>query len=142
MSWTELAKTIAGQIAELTEERDELEHKLSSLLCHVTNNRFSKTGYSTEQMQRFADDCRMEECEKCEDLEALKMKNAAQEQAIEAAAKLLELRTRERDAAIKDMKHAASPTGSFCEVCRYYGDSPCRGQIVAADCFEWRGVQR
>lgn len=146
MSWTELEKAITRQIAELTEERDELEHRLSSLLCHVTNNRFSKTGYSAEQMQRFADDCRMEECEKCEDIKALKEEKASDKRALIAAGNLLKRYIRERDAAIEDMKHAASPTGNFCEICKHYGkhhgDKPCYGETVTGNCFEWRGVQR
>lgn len=48
---------------------------------------------------------------------------------------------RERDAAVRDMYHAASDGGSFCDICKYKGE-PCDERKAAdIECWQWRGVQ-
>lgn len=129
------------ELRQVTRERDELEAKLSMLLDHVTGGRFAKSTYSIAEMKSFADDYQQSECEMCEELDALRLENAAKEQTIEAAAKLLELRTRERDAAVEDMKHRIYG----CEKCKHYIRKLCELPIEmrkhSFNCWEWRGVQ-
>lgn len=48
---------------------------------------------------------------------------------------------RERDAAIKDMYHAASDGGSFCDICKYNGEACEERKFNEMYCWEWRGAQ-
>ena len=45
---------------------DDLEDRLSGLLCEVTNSRLSKAYYPLDIMVSYARDCRDEECDECE----------------------------------------------------------------------------
>ena len=45
---------------------DDLENRLSGLLCEVTHGRLSKAYYPLEVMVSNARDCRYEDCDECE----------------------------------------------------------------------------
>lgn len=49
------------RIKQLEKERDELEHKLCSLLCHFTNNKYSYATYSLNDMIQMIEDQNMED---------------------------------------------------------------------------------
>lgn len=124
----EVMEIIKAEIDSLLEnERADLEAKLAELLCHVTGGRFSKTTYSIEEMKRFADDFRQEECEKCEELEQVK---------------------RERDAAVEDLKAVViHETMGACETCKHNTGEECDFELSATVCaqndrvgWEWRGA--
>ena len=48
---------------------------------------------------------------------------------------------RERDAAVRDMYHAASDGGSFCDICKYKGEPCDKRKFEEMECWQWRGVQ-
>lgn len=105
----------------------DLEAKLAELLCHVTGGRFSKAAYSIEEMKRFADDFRQEECEKCEEMEQVK---------------------RERDAAVADVKSLCATnyfSGDYCAYCKHReSDGQCFHECTPWSGkwgWEWRGAQ-
>ena len=60
---------------------------------------------------------------------------------IKSLSKQLEQVTRERDAAIKDMYHASSDGGSFCDICVYKNNGCDERKVRDIECFEWRGVE-
>ena len=45
---------------------DDLEHRLSGLLCEVTGSRLSKAYYPLDIMVSYAQDYQMECCDECE----------------------------------------------------------------------------
>lgn len=47
----------------------------------------------------------------------------------------------ERDAAVKDLYHAASDGGSFCDICKYKGEACDERKFNVMECWEWRGPQ-
>lgn len=128
----EMLQAIVQQRDDTENDRDALEAKLSELLSHVTGGRFSKSTYNIADMTRFADDCRQEECEKCEELAQVK---------------------RERDAAVADIAEAAP-----CFSCKHFkgnggtcgGGRRCyekatqaewAGRAYKGPVWEWLGVQ-
>lgn len=48
---------------------------------------------------------------------------------------------RERDAAVRDMYHAASDGGSFCDICKYKGEPCDKRKFEEMECWQWRGVE-
>ena len=48
---------------------------------------------------------------------------------------------RERDAAVRDMYHAASDGGSFCDICKYKGEPCDKRKFEEMECWQWRGAQ-
>ena len=60
---------------------------------------------------------------------------------IESLSAQLEQVTRERDAAVKDMYHASSDGGSFCDICVYKNNGCDEREARDIECFEWRGVE-
>lgn len=83
-------------------------------------------------------------CDASDILDTLEEARNAMTEGAEVIARLmveLEQAKRERDAAVRDMMHAASPEGSYCDICAENDKDPCRGRFVAYDCFRWRGVQ-
>jgi hypothetical protein len=53
----------------------------------------------------------------------------------------LEQVTRERDAAVKDMYHASSDGGWFCDICMYKNNGCDQRKARDIECFEWHGVE-
>lgn len=56
-------------IADMYAQLEQTENKLSELLSYATGGRFSKAGYSIDDMRRFVDDYNQTICEKCDKLE-------------------------------------------------------------------------
>lgn len=48
---------------------------------------------------------------------------------------------RERDAAVRDMYHAASDGGSFCDICKFKGEACDERKATDIECWQWRGVE-
>ena len=112
---------LCNELEQTQKELEEVESKLSELLCYVTGGRLSKINYDINYMKEVADDYQRDMCVNgCDELEALMSK--------------LEYVERERDTAIKDL------TGD-CVACKhlsYCSLHPC--YCVNGNVWEWRGV--
>lgn len=115
----------ADLIETLSAQLEQTENKLSELLYYVTGGRYSKTGYSTDDMRRFVDDYNQSTCNECDQLEYV---------------------TRGRDAAIRDFTEAMKFADS-CMFCKYLSGNDdeidCNKPkiIPAENCWQWRGVE-
>lgn len=101
-------------------ELEEVENKLSELLCYITGGRFSKTGYSIQEMKSFADDYLQDTCNKCDDIK-------------EFREELLKTK-RELHYAIDDLCGMCSACKNSNECTKY----PC--YCINGSAWEWRGV--
>lgn len=55
---------------------------------------------------------------------------------------MLETRTKERDAAVKDLYFAESAGGYFCGICKHGKPEDCdKRKLEHEECWQWRGVQ-
>ena len=66
---TEAAKRCVEAYDKLKKQLEQIENKRSELLPYATGGRFSKVGYSIDDMRRFVDDYNQTTCEKCDKLE-------------------------------------------------------------------------
>lgn len=61
---------------------------------------------------------------------------------IESLSAQLDQVTRERDAAVEDLKYVGKIDGTFCEICKHQPEEDCeKRKFENMDCFEWRGVE-
>lgn len=66
--WMVMERGALECIAGLEKANAEIEDKLSKLLYCVTGGRFSKTTYTADEMQRFAEDYQQDQCGRCEEV--------------------------------------------------------------------------
>lgn len=64
----ELLRKIRWQLAYwlASDWIDDLEYRFSAFLCEQTGGMLSKTNYSIQTMNAYANDCRERECNECE----------------------------------------------------------------------------
>lgn len=132
-------ETAADLIESFSAELERTENKLSELLYYVTGGRFSKVGYSTDDMRRFVDDYCQSVCDECDELEQVKAERDGLNVLLGQAQSMLETRTRERDAVVKDLEFFAA-----CQFCKHYEENTCTGECTvpgAKTHWQWRGVQ-
>ena len=122
---------VADMIEFLSAQLEQTENKLAELLSHATGGRFSKSDYGIDDMRRFVDDYNQSICSQCEDIKRV---------------------TRERDAAVADLREADLVD---CAHCKHYASSMipcqcdcdnCRLDCVCKTCsrnsnWQWRGVE-
>lgn len=139
-------KKAADLIESLSAQLEQTENKLSELLYYVTGGRFSKADYSIDDMRRFVDDYNQSECNECDQLEYVNNERDRLNFMLEQAQAMLETRTKERDAAVADLKEELRNKSviSLCENCRCKPE----GDYIPNDCmdcvngcnWQWRGV--
>ena len=62
---------------------------------------------------------------------------------IESLSAQLDQVTRERDAAVEDLKYVGKIDGTFCEICKHQPEEDCeKRRFENMDCFEWCGMEK
>lgn len=133
----------AGLIESLSDQLEQTENKLSELLYYVTGGRFSKTDYSTDDMRRFVDDYTQSECNECDQLEYVNNERDGLNIMLAQAQAMLETRTKERDAAVEDLRKVCRAV-SVCFCCKSrdaeYVSNDCMDCVNSCN-WQWRGVE-
>lgn len=128
-----MERTQTAHVVEYDEYRDVV-YKLECLLCYATGNRYSKSEYSLQDMERMVDDYVQQLIDEATE-------NTVSRDEYERVC-------RERDAAIADI--SLSITGNRftdpCAICKHkFGEDPCQclecDEVTPNGNFEWRGVR-
>lgn len=102
----------------------DVVYKLECLLCYATGNRYSKSEYSLQDMERMVDDYVQQLIDEATE-------NTVSRDEYERVC-------RERDAAVADLK-----TFHWCGFCKYCDLSGGKEPCCSCDCgkeWEWRGI--
>ena len=125
-----MERTQTAHVVDYEEYRDVV-YKLECLLCYATGNRYSKSEYSLQDMERMVDDYVQQLIDEATD-------NTVSREEYERVC-------RERDEAVADLK--TSVEDGVCHVCNNFGKDyslkgKCRECFQGAENnFEWRGVR-
>ena len=130
----------ADLIESLSAQLEQTKNKLSELLYYATGGGYSKADHSIDDMRRFVYNYNQSVCN---ELEQVEKERDGLNIMLAQAQSMLETRTKERDAAVEEMKIIRS-----CRQCKtwqeYFKDngdvSPCEDCDMYSN-WQWRGVE-
>lgn len=126
-----MERTQTAHVVDYEEYRDVV-YKLECLLCYATGNRYSKSEYSLQDMERMVDDYVQQLIDEATE-------NTVSREEYERVC-------RERDATVEDMTLISDEHLPICYICKNEKDYPMNGKcrecyLGSENNFEWRGVQ-
>lgn len=143
--WIVMERDALECIAGLEKANAEIEDKLSKLLYCVTGGRFSKTTYTADEMQRFAEDYQQDQCGRCEEVgEAQADMTDEAKRLVKALRNSYDYSSRRDDDAADMIEKLSVERGRYWAFIEDMGCESCSGdcdKCVDGSAWTWSGVE-